>query len=370
MGRGRKRSELVVVFGGRSGEHEVSLRSAVSILTAASPSTYRVTPVGIRKDGTWRAMTAAQAARVRVEELPKAVLARGVPAALVPAKGGARLVNLADGTVVCRPGVVFPVLHGTYGEDGTIQGLFEMCSVPYVGAGVTGSSVAMDKVLAKRILRDEGIPIVPFTVWARHNPVAPAIREAEETLGYPMFIKPVNLGSSVGISKAKNRAQLAKALCEAARYDRKVLVEKAVDAREIECAVLGNKDAAASVPGEVIPINEFYDYEAKYLKEGSRTIVPAPIPAAVAKRVRAMAVAAFHAIGCEGMARVDFFLERRTGRVFINELNTIPGFTSISMYPMMWQARGVSYPALIDRLVRLAVARHREVAKNQTEFET
>jgi len=361
----------MVVFGGRSGEHEVSLRSAVSILKEASRSTYRVTPVGIRKDGSWRAMTAAKAARVPADKLPKAVLQRGVPVALVPHAGGARLIALGGG-VLCRPGAVFPVLHGTYGEDGTIQGLFEMCAVPYVGSGVTGSAVAMDKVLTKRILRDGGIPIVPFTVWARHLPLAPAVREAERTLGYPMFVKPVNLGSSVGIHKAKGRAALRAAMADAARYDRTVIVEKAVDAREIECAVLGNEAAAAATPGEIIPSNEFYDYADKYLKVGAGSaaiVIPAKIPAAVARRARELAVRAFHAVGCEGMARVDLFLERRTGSLYLNEANTIPGFTSISMYAKMWAAEGLSYPALIDRLVKLAIARHREVSRNMTTFE-
>jgi D-alanine-D-alanine ligase len=360
-------SELVVVFGGRSGEHEVSLRSAVSILRAASPKRYLVTPVGIRKDGTWRAMRSNPASRVPVERLPSVVLSSGAPAALVPSAGGARLVDLRSGATICRPDVVFPVLHGTYGEDGTIQGLFEMCGVAYVGAGVLGSSVGMDKEIAKRVMRDAGLDVVPFAVWLRGEPLAPVVRESERRFGYPVFVKPANLGSSVGISKAAGRPGLVRAMREAARFDGKVLVEKAVDAREIECAVLGNRDPAAGVPGEVVPINDFYDYEAKYLKDGSKTIIPARLPAAVARRVRELAVRAFKALACEGMARVDFFLERRSGGLFVNELNTIPGFTSISMYPMMWQAAGMTYPALIDRLVELGIERHCERAANVTE---
>ncbi|MBI5524802.1 MAG: D-alanine--D-alanine ligase [Deltaproteobacteria bacterium] len=367
MGRLRKRSELVVVFGGRSGEHEVSLRSAVSILRSASPKRYRVTPVGIRKDGTWRAMRSGPAARVPVERLPSLVLSSGAPAALVPSRGGARLVDLRAGTSICRPGVVFPVLHGTYGEDGTIQGLLEMCGVAYVGAGVLGSSVGMDKVIAKRVMRDAGLNIVPFAVWMRGGPLAPVVRESERRFGYPVFVKPANMGSSVGISKAGGRAGLLRALHEAARYDGKVLVEKAIDAREIECAVLGNSNVRASVPGEVVPINDFYDYEAKYLKDGSKTVVPAHLPSAVTRRVRELAVRAFRALACEGMARADFFLDRRNGALYVNEINTIPGFTSISMYPMMWRAAGMTYSALLDRLVALGIERHRERMRNVTE---
>jgi D-alanine-D-alanine ligase len=386
------KKEMLVVFGGRSGEHEVSLRSAVSILKAASRARYNITPVGIDRDGMWYALEAFEAAKLPVGELPAAVFAGGYPAALVPMAGGAVLVALSatrkrtgaytltenEGVIncgdlgvpreLCRPHVAFPVLHGTYGEDGTIQGLFEMCGVPYVGAGVLGSSVGMDKEVSKRVLRDAGLEIVPFTVWHRDEPKKKAIKAFERELGYPVFVKPANMGSSVGISRASNRREMDAAMDLAAAYDRKVLVEKAVDAREIECAVLGNRPAKASVPGEILSAKEWYDYEAKY-KAASRTLVPAKLPAKVASKVMESAVRAFEAIGCEGMARVDFFLERGTGRLYINELNTIPGFTSISMYAMMWKACGVTYPRLIDQLVGLALGRHADKQRNRVTQE-
>ncbi|MFA6034757.1 MAG: D-alanine--D-alanine ligase family protein [Myxococcota bacterium] len=386
----KKAVELLVIFGGRSGEHEVSLRSAVSIIGAARKAGFAVTPAGIDRDGSWFAESRRDADMTTAEDLPAHVLRAGYPAALIPSPSGAKLVAVSgnrrasDGqtvenerplaggegglNVMCMPDAVFPVLHGTYGEDGTIQGLFEMCSLPYVGPGVLGSSVAMDKIVAKRVMRDAGLEIVPFVEWRRGGSVAAAVNGSQKQLGWPVFVKPANMGSSVGISRASNARELKAALALAAQYDRKVLIEKAVDAREIECAVLGNDGALASLPGEVVPVNEFYDYEAKYLKDGSKTEVPARIPKKVADQVRLQAVKAFEAVGCEGMARVDFFLERGTGKLFVNELNTIPGFTSISMYPMMWKSCGLPYPKLIKRLVELAVERFEEVSKNRTSF--
>ena len=367
----KKEIQLLVIFGGRSGEHEVSLKSAASIIKAAREKKFSITPVGITRDGVWLAESAAKTARIAPDALPEKVLASGRPAALIPSKKGAVLIDVdsksgGGARVICRPDVVFPVLHGTYGEDGTIQGLFEMCNIPYVGPGVLGSAVAMDKEIAKRVMRDAGMDIVPFTIWRSGDNPRKFMDECEKEFGYPVFVKPANLGSSVGISKAKNRAELVKALKLAADFDRKVLVEKSVNAREIECAVLGNSKPEASVPGEVMPVNEFYDYEAKYIKEGSKTQVPADLPAAVAKMVRTQAIRAFQVLGCEGLARADFFLERETGRLFINELNTIPGFTSISMYPMMWRHSGLSTPDLIGRLVDLAIERHREISNLRT----
>jgi len=358
--------ELMVVFGGRSGEHEVSLKSAVSIIDAARTAGFKVTPVGIGRDGVWRAIGAGAASRIEATKLPAAVLKKGRKAALVPSSSGPRLITLQNGSPICRPSAAFPVLHGTYGEDGTIQGLFEMCGLAYAGPGVLGSALAMDKVIAKRVLRDAGLDVVPFVTWMRTTPINKAVKEVEKTFKYPVFVKPANMGSSVGIGKAADRKALLKAMAEAAKYDRKVLVESAVNAREIECAVLGYGEFMASVPGEVIPVNEFYDYEAKYLKDGSRTEVPADLPKAISERVRKLALEAFEALSCEGMARVDFFLERKTSRLFINELNTIPGFTSISMYPMMWMACGVPYPDLVTRLVSLAVERFKDVSGNTT----
>ena len=258
--------------------------------------------------------------------------------------------------------VIFPVLHGPYGEDGTIQGLLELANVPYVGAGVLASSVGMDKGMMKVVFASHGLPVGAYTVvrgvdWARRR--EETLTAIEQHLGYPVFVKPANLGSSVGISKAKDRAALIEAMELAGSFDRRIIVEAAVpEAREIECAVLGNDDPEASVPGEVIPSREFYDYEAKYIDSGSRTIIPADLPPALAERIRRLSIEAFQAIDCAGMARVDFLLSRRDDTVYVNEVNTIPGFTTISMYSKMWAASGVSYPELLDRLIALAVERH------------
>jgi D-alanine-D-alanine ligase len=267
-----------------------------------------------------------------------------------------------DWTTLRRLDVVFPVLHGPYGEDGTIQGMLEMLGLPYVGSGVLGSAAAMDKDVAKRLFVSAGLPVGPYLSlrqeeWER-SPAKTAAR-IQKALRYPVFVKPANMGSSVGISKVRERAGLAAALREAFRFDDKLVIEQGLDAREIECAVLGNRDPRAAAPGEVIPGREFYDYAAKYADAGSRTLVPAPIPAPVARKVRELAVRAYQACGCEGLARVDFFLERRTGNLYLNEINTMPGFTSISMYPMMWADAGLAFPALLDRLIALARERAR-----------
>jgi D-alanine-D-alanine ligase len=259
--------------------------------------------------------------------------------------------------------VIFPVLHGTFGEDGTVQGLLELAGIPYVGAGVLGSAAGMDKDVMKRLFRDAGLPVVPWVLvlrseWKR-NPARVRKLIAKE-LGYPLFVKPSNLGSSVGISKVLHPRKLKVALDLAALYDRKILVEKAVNAREIECSVLGNDRPEASVPGEVVPVNEFYDYEAKYIKEGSELVIPAKLSPQQTRRARELAVRAFQAVDCAGMARVDLLLDRASGKLFVNEINTIPGFTSISMYPKLWEASGVPYPQLLGRLIELAFERHRE----------
>ena len=258
--------------------------------------------------------------------------------------------------------VIFPVLHGPYGEDGTIQGLLELANVPYVGAGVLASSVGMDKGMMKVVFASHGLPGCAYAVvrridWERHRD--DTIAALEQDLGYPVFVKPANLGSSVGISKAKDRASLIEAMQLAGSFDRRIIVEAAVpDAREIECAVLGNDDPEASMPGEVIPSREFYDYEAKYIDDGSQTVIPADLPPALTERIRRLSIDAFRAIDCAGMARVDFLLSRKDGTVYVNEVNTIPGFTTISMYSKMWAASGVSYPELLDRLIELAIERH------------
>jgi D-alanine-D-alanine ligase len=266
---------------------------------------------------------------------------------------------------------VFPILHGPYGEDGTVQGLLELAGVPYVGAGVTASAVGMDKVVFKDILTARGLPVVPYVVikrkaWAHDS--EDTIELIEARIGYPCFVKPANLGSSVGITKAHNQTELVAALDEAARYDRKILVEVAIDAREIEVSVLGNDEPLASVPGEIIPCNEFYDYAAKYLDGDSELLIPAPIPPETTKLVQSLAVEAYLAIDCAGMARADFLLDRHTGELYVNELNTLPGFTPISMYPKLWEASGVSYTELIDRLIQLAFERHADKSRSETTY--
>lgn len=363
----RKKIRLGILFGGRSGEHDVSLTSAASLLKALDPAKYEVVPIGITREGRWLLGSAA-------DRLLPGVLKNGRPVtpSVDPTRPGLiPLQSVSRSPRDRRPGVdvIFPVLHGTFGEDGTVQGLLELAGIPYVGAGVLGSAVGMDKDVMKRLFRDAGLPVVPWIVALRHEWVEQPARvrkRIDKEIGYPLFVKPANLGSSVGISKVRRARELAAALDLAARYDRKILVEKAVDAREIECSVLGNDRPEASVPGEVVPVNEFYDYEAKYIKEGSELIIPAKLTKRQAERVRVVAVAAFQAVECAGMARVDFLMERQTGKVFVSEINTIPGFTPISMYPKLWEASGIPYPELVDRLIALALERYRE--KSRTRY--
>lgn len=308
------------MYGGRSGEHEISLRSAKSVIAALDPERYEVIHYEINKEGKWR------------------------PGPIVPEPDG-------------NPGidVVFPVLHGTFGEDGTIQGLFELAGLPYVGAGVFASAAAMDKDVMKRLCRERGIPVVESVTLTAGNMDA---AEACAQLGFPMFVKPANLGSSVGISKAKNCEELKIALSVAAQFDRKVIVERGIVGRELECAVLGNDDPQASYPCEIIPSKEFYDYEDKYLLDKAQTILPADLAADTTAELRRIAVDAYKTVQCEGMARVDFLLESATNKLYLNEINTIPGFTSISMYPKMWEHAGIPMARLIDRLIELAMERH------------
>jgi D-alanine-D-alanine ligase len=367
-----KKIRLGLLFGGRSGEHEVSLISAASVIKALDPEKYEVVPIGITREGGWRVGASAQKLLESPRALP-AILESGKPvtASVDPTRPALLSLNSKSAVEVSAPGVdvVFPLLHGTFGEDGTVQGLLELAGIPYVGAGVLGSAAGMDKDVMKRLFRDAGLPVVPWVVvirgdWERDP--ARVGKQAVRTLRYPLFVKPANLGSSVGISKVRKSRELGRAIDLAARYDRKVIVENGVNAREIECAVLGNDRPVASVPGEIIPVNEFYDYEAKYVKEGSKAIIPAKLTAAQAGRVQEFAVRAFQAVDCAGMARVDFLLDRKTGKVWVNEINTIPGFTPISMYPKMWEASGLPYSKLLDRLVELALERHRD--KNRTEY--
>jgi D-alanine-D-alanine ligase len=385
-----KRLRIGVLYGGRSGEHEVSLASAAAVFANLDRNRYEPVAIRIEKDGRWaladKPPVAASAAEVieqsRVEAARQVRTGREVHLVSRPSEETILSIKRApqaspEPTEASVTGlhldVIFPVLHGPYGEDGTIQGLLELANVPYVGAGVAASALGMDKALMKVLFSARGLPVCDYRVvlrrdWEREGNAIAA--ELEQRLRFPMFVKPANLGSSVGISKAKDPAGLRTAMDLAGSFDRKIVVEAAVpNAREIECGVLGNEDVQTSVPGEVIPSREFYDYEAKYLDESSRTVIPAELPQAVADEIRRLAVAAFQAIDCAGMARVDFLLARDTGAIVLNEVNTIPGFTTISMYSKMWEASGVSYPALIDRLVELALERHAAKQHLRTSFQ-
>jgi len=380
-----------VIYGGRSGEHEVSLASAAAVFKNLDPARYEAIPIKIEKDGRWslpdRPPAIDKAADVIHEtHTPQLEADDRRETHLVARPGGDTLVTLAPSTRAVEPArsgqvavsgvkldVVFPVLHGPYGEDGTVQGLLELANVPYVGAGVLASAVGMDKAAMKLVFAAKGLPICDYEVVLRrdwqHDERA-TLQTVVDRLGFPVFVKPANLGSSVGISKAKHVAELRTAIKLAGEFDRKVIVEAAVPkAREIEVAVLGNDEPEASLPGEIIPSGEFYDYEAKYLNADSRDVIPAPLPERLTQEIRSLAVAAFKALDCAGMARVDFLLaDDGSGSLYVNELNTIPGFTTISMYSKMWAASGVSYPQLIDRLIALAIERHAEKQQLRTSM--
>ncbi len=370
MSKGKVR--VGVIFGGKSGEHEVSLASARSIMAAINREKYEVLPIGITKTGRWLVSGDPMALLLSgaVDQEPSLAEAAGESNTLVAASGR-DLVPGMRGQRFPAVDVIFPVLHGPYGEDGTLQGLLELADLPYVGAGVLGSALGMDKAAQKDVLRMHGLPVVDYMVVLRktwRSQPEQVFAEIERRFAYPIFLKPANLGSSVGVSKVHELDELARGLDLAARYDRKMLVERAVNAREIECSVLGNDDPIASVPGEVVPSNEFYDYRAKYVDNASELHIPADLPAETARLVRELAVRAFVAIDCAGMARVDFFLDRDTGQLYVNELNTIPGFTSISMYPKLWEASGIPYPELIDRLIELALERHADKHASETTY--
>ncbi len=371
-GSGSKRVRVGVIFGGRSGEHDVSLRSAQTVIGALEASGHDVVPIGISREGAWltdgNPMQALQAASPlfalqhgseREEgEVLGAVTALSLKAnqshvpAVIPASGWAGDLD-----------VIFPVLHGPMGEDGTVQGLFELAGLPYVGAGVMSSAVSMDKAITKQLLSQAAIPQAPWLTvlrkeWQRFPDTVQS--DIERELGYPCFVKPANLGSSVGISKVHDASELPSAMREAGHHDRKIVIEKGINARELEVSVLGNDEPVASVIGEIVPAGEFYDYEAKYVDDDSELIVPANIPDEVADEIRTIAVRAFRVLDCAGMARVDFLLDRETQQMYLNEVNTIPGFTAISMYPILWEASGVPLPELVSRLIQLAVERHAE----------
>ena len=378
-----KKLRVGIIYGGRSGEHEVSIASAAAVVQNLDKQRYEAIPIRIEKDGRWiiadRLPASSSAAEV-IEQSRAQTAQRlgrgGREAHLVAHPGDEQIMTIERGNSPAITGlaldVVFPVLHGPYGEDGTVQGLLELANIPYVGAGVLSSAVGMDKAVAKLVFAAKGLPQSPYLVVLRSEwMAAPAKikKDVSSKLGYPVFVKPANLGSSVGISKAKSEADLPGAIETAAEFDRKIVIEAAVpNAREIEIAVLGNDKPEVSVPGEVIPSREFYDYEAKYLDDTSQTIIPADLPAKVTAEVKRLAVEAFSALDCAGMARVDFLMDRATGKLYVNEINTIPGFTTISMYSKMWAASGVPYPELLDRLITLARERHAEKQQIRTSL--
>jgi D-alanine-D-alanine ligase len=395
-----KKLRVGILFGGRSGEHEVSLLSAASVFDAIDKKKFEVVPIGITQEGRW--VTAADAHNLLTgkaadpsgrathplragdpESTPGAAVLASGEAVIVPPEPQRRGKSLAPFQTealtrrstdrAINVDIIFPVLHGTFGEDGTIQGLLELADLPYVGAGVLGSAAGMDKDVMKSLFRAAGLPIVKHVTLLRsewsENPKK-IQRSVESKLKYPVFVKPANLGSSVGISKAHDRTELGPAVEEAAKFDRKIVIEQGVGgrrhkAREIECSVLGNDKPQASLPGEIVPSKEFYDYTAKYLDEGSQLYIPAKITRAETKRVQQLSVSAFRAVDCAGLARVDFLMDPKTRKIYLNEINTMPGFTSISMYPKMWAATGLSYPNLIERLIELGMDRHAEKKKNQ-----
>jgi D-alanine-D-alanine ligase len=376
-----KKLRVGVIYGGRSGEHEVSIASAAAVVQNLDKQRYEAIPIRIEKDGRWliadRLPASASAAEVieqgRLHGTQR--LSRGGREAhLLAHPGEEQILTIERGGTPAITGlgldIVFPVLHGPYGEDGTVQGLLELANIPYVGAGVLASAVGMDKAVAKLIFAARGLPLGKYLVVLRQNWESRREQIAAEVsakLKYPVFVKPANLGSSVGISKVKTAAELSAAVALAAEYDRKIVIEAAIPkAREIECAVLGNDRPEASFPGEIIPSREFYDYEAKYLDEGSRLIIPAELPPAVTADVQRLAIEVFLAVDCAGMARVDFLMDGGSGKLYVNEINTIPGFTTISMYSKMWAASGISYPELLDRLITLARERHAQKQQLRT----
>jgi D-alanine-D-alanine ligase len=358
-----KRLRVGVIFGGRSGEHEVSLASAASVIRALDPEKYEAVPIGIGKDGRWFIGTPAQKMLPDVLRQGHRVMLSADPSvgALLP------LEERAAGSQ--RVDVIFPVLHGTFGEDGTVQGLLDLAGLPYVGSGVIGSAVGMDKDMAKRLFLQAGLPVVDFLAVLRsewESGRERVLKAVAKKFRFPVFVKPATLGSSVGMTKVHKREELPAALDLAAEFAQKILVERNIRGREIEVSVLGNDAPAASIPGEIIPHREFYDYTAKYLEEGTRLEIPAKLSKAQVRKFQEYAVRAFRCLECRGMARVDFFLEKPSGRIHLNEINTIPGFTSISMYPKLWEASGIPYRELIDRLIQLALAENRE--KQRTKY--
>lgn len=376
----KKKLKVAVIFGGRSGEHEVSLVSAASVIKALDPKKYDVIPIGITKTGKWlggkEALLALQSGKPAIAQEINLVQEPGNSGMYMePArKKTGKAINAKTAKKFQAFDVVFPVLHGPYGEDGTIQGMLELAGIAYIGCGVLASAAAMDKVMAKVIFASYDLPQAKFLHFSRdqirkeHKDVANKIRKE---LGFPCFVKPANLGSSVGISKVKKAENLGEALELAAGFDSTVVVEEGIDhAREIECAVLGNKNPVSSIAGEIIPSGEFYDFFSKYIDGKSKALIPAPLSSAKMRECQELAIKAYKALHCSGMARVDFLLDPKTQKVYLNEINTIPGFTSISMYPKLWAASGITYTKLLDRLISLALERHAEKQKNRVSFES
>jgi D-alanine-D-alanine ligase len=367
-----KKMNIGVLYGGRSGEHDVSLCSAASVFSALDRNKYEVKAIGIDRDGRWY-----------VQDKPIIIADKNFGKILSLKKNGMCLVNhfeqnnklhlydLKNKNNEVIIDIVFPVLHGTFGEDGTLQGLLELAMVPYVGADVTGSAVGMDKDIAKKLLKEAGIPVIPSVTvnklsWQENSKII--MKSALEKLGLPLFVKPVCTGSSVGVKKVKKKEMLAEAMNFAFQFDTRVMIEKAIDCREIECAVLGNEKPVASILGEIIPHHEFYSYEAKYLDpNGAALKIPAEINKSLAGKIRKIAVEGYMALGCSSMARVDFFLDKKTNKFYLNEINTLPGFTSISMYPKLWEATGLKYSDLLDKLIALALDRHKKKLEIKTE---
>lgn len=364
------RIRVGVIFGGRSGEHEISLLSAESIIEAIDRSKYDIVQIGITKEGRWLISGEPLKALKGAAPLSDEVSALIVDPTRRELVAGS-LDRVADNG--SKIDVAIPILHGTYGEDGTVQGLLEMLDIPYVGAGVLASAVGMDKSVQKLVFAQKGLPIVDFiTVKARAWLADPEAvkRKVEDEIGFPCFIKPACLGSSVGISKVKQADQLEPAILDAMQYDRKIVIEKGLEGfREIECSILGNDEPQASTVGEILPCNEFYDYRAKYIDGKSQAVIPADLPPEAVREIQRLAIEAFLAIDCSGMARADFFVSKDARQIYVNEINTIPGFTKISMYPKLWEASGISYPELIDRLIQLAIERHQEKAGLRTSYQ-
>ena len=365
----KRKIQIGVLFGGRSGEHEVSLMSARSVLSALDPQKYNIIQIGITHEGDW----------VRGENVLESMLTgntdhlKAVTCLPTPTRQGLYLLQETDQETTleydCDIDVFFPVLHGTFGEDGTLQGFFELANAAYVGAGVVGAAVGMDKGVFKAVMQANEIPVVDGFIVSRgqiQNQSDEILDQTEASGTYPFFTKPANMGSSVGVTKCRSRSDLYEGLLEAARFDRRILIERGINAREIEISVLGNDEPIASIPGEIRPEADFYSYDAKYHDDNSELFIPAPIPDETAEKLREIAIKAYRAIDCAGMARVDFMIDRDTGEFYINEVNTIPGFTQISMYPKLWEASGLSYPKLLDRLIELALERRNE--RDQTEW--